>query len=100
MDSPEITEVKAKEELRFDINSFLQPQRLENETYERYKERQKIVKMYLKERKKGQMWWMAKDIAGAVKGTTYNKQQYEKALELYNKHLKEKKKNEENNKAV
>lgn len=87
----EETQTKDKQELKWNINDFLKPERLETETYEQYKERQKISKMFIKQRLKGKMWWMAKDSANVVKGVTYNKEKYKEALIQYNKYMEEKK---------
>lgn len=90
---------QSKEELRFDNKTFLAPERLEGETFERYKQRQYIQNLFLKERKKGRMWWIStdkvfdkeKDKWFKVGPYTYNKEQYAKALVEYNKHMEEKK---------
>jgi hypothetical protein len=77
------SQTKPKQELRWDLDRFLKPERHKDETYEEYKTRQKINKMYLKERLKGKLMWTSIDLSQLNKGVSYDKEKYKKALKLY-----------------
>lgn len=77
-------------------DNFLIPQRLDGETDYQYKARKMINKLYIKNKKKGTMIWVSKDIrqpvkneAGEItgfqvtKGFTYNKKQVQAAVDAY-----------------
>ena len=103
------------EQLQMSINhpDFLRPERLTDETDYQYKVRKWMQKAYIKQKKKGQMLWISKDIKhpifaeddkerkgkpigyGISKGFTYNKAQVQRALEAY-----QKKKQEETNQNI
>ena len=79
------TEIKTetKQETLIDfINhpDFLKPYRLNNESDLHYKTRKKINEFYLKEKRKGHLVWISKDISKETKGFTYNKEQVKRAL--------------------
>jgi len=68
---------------KFLTETFLKPERLPDETQEHYKMRQKANKLYLKYKKRGQMLWLSKDITQAIKGTTFNKDKFIKAMKAF-----------------
>ncbi len=72
--------VEANTAPKFLTETFLKPERLEDETQEHYKMRQKANKLYLKFKKKGQLLWLSKDVAQAIKGTSFNKEKFIKAM--------------------
>jgi len=75
--------IDAKEAPKFLTETFLKPERIENETQEHYRMRQKANQLYLKYKKKGQLMWLAKDISSMLKGTTFNKKKYIEAVKKF-----------------
>lgn len=116
MDSNKETEVK--EETNLEQNSeekkmsiehpdFMKPYRLEGETDNQYKARKIVQKLYIKQKKKGTLAWIAKDTRLPImgekdtaqenkvigykvsEGFTYNKEKFNKAIEAWKIRQKE-----------
>lgn len=104
----ELKSIQSIEEPKMDIShpDFLRPYRLVGETDKQYKIRRLFNKMYQRQRKQGNIMWIAKDskmpiyeepgnknskIIGHTvsKGFTYNKKQVEEAMTKYNKEKQE-----------
>jgi hemin uptake protein HemP len=68
-----VTDVEVKEpEVTIDSETLFAPQRLENETYEAYKERRLVAHYKLHEMAKGKLIWNSRPDA-TKKGDTYRK---------------------------
>jgi len=95
----DLTKAKPQEKLKYDTATFLKPERLENETYEDYKVRQKVNKLFLKQKKKGRQIWVStdvhydkeKDTWHKIGPYTYNKEKFAAAVKAY-KEMQEKNK--------
>lgn len=86
-----------KPKISLEHPEFLKPHRLDGETDHQYKARRVIQKLYIKQRKRGSLAWIAKDLAlpqyaeddtekkkpigyKESEGFTYNKAKFEKAI--------------------
>ena len=73
IDDEDVTDVEVKEpELTIDTHTLFQPQRLENESYEDYKERRLVAHYKLHQMAKGNLIWNSRPNATS-KGSTYKK---------------------------
>ena len=96
-----------KPKMSIEHPDFLKPYSLEGETDYQYKARKKIQELYIKQRKKGTLAWIAKDLRLPVygeKGTTeenkvisykisdgftYNKEKFDRAIKEWQKKQEE-----------
>ncbi len=94
---------KEVEQLKMSLEhpDFLKPEKLEGETHYQYKVRRKMGQMYVKQKSKGQLMWIAKDIKQPVfakedvemkgepigyhvsKGFSYNKAKVKRAYDKF-----------------